>query len=402
MIQLTLKVWLIILASILVTVAVVLGITLPLVLKRDGEGESSTIPNPFHNMTSIGALKTRIANGQFTRIFTVGDSTTAGASPDSTDFMGNSWPMQMSGFLPNASSQSFVGFGLGAGPNGPIKDNRLVTENGWSGYNSANMGYFTVGGGLYVNTDGTSKITFTPTKNVDTLEIYLTKTSAPVRVTVGSNNIICDPSTDTTGRPIVKFVLNVTASMAPIQFTAPTATPSTPALLSGMISYNSVSDKVIVINVGAGGATSRGWVDQPSNIYRAMATFDIYKPDAFIVNLCINSYLLSPSGTAPFIGETLADYKTSYRTLLQYLKTQAPTICHTPVISPVNDLSLQNPYVNAAREIFESLELPWYDFNAVCGSVANEVAKGWLIPTDVHPKVAGYRYFASEIIKFFL
>lgn len=397
--------WVFVLAIVLVLLGVLAGVLAAVLLARR-TGADTDISGLYHNTDASMALRSAAGRAGPLRVFAIGDSTTMGVGSDSTDYANTSWPMQMvQGQLAsmNASSQSFVGFGFNGWNNGPIVDNRLQVDTDWTCRNGGFRGSFCVGGGLYTTTSTSAKIKFSPTAPVDTYEIYVAKESAPIVVSLGgaSTTTTCDPSiSSSTG--IVRFEIKMpTATTVSVTFTSPTASASKPAIFSGMISYNAARDRIIVVNAGVGGATSRAVADVPSNPYSTLNSLSVYQPDAILLNLCINSYFLSPSGTPPYIGESLTDYRASYANLIAQLKTLAVVVGHTPVVNPTVSIDVQQPYVDACRQMYNDSGISWYDFNAECDTVQNEVGRGWLVSTDTHPLKAGYKQLATRLATFF-
>jgi lysophospholipase L1-like esterase len=385
--------------SFVLIICVVLAITLPLIfIKRDAQPEPAIL---YHNKEKLSEYITSFKTEQ-ARIFAIGDSTTMGVGPNSTDFSAGSWIGNLV-LSKSFSRESFIGFAYNQFDYSSIVDNRLSIDRGWACDNGGLQGSFSLGGGLYTTQSQTAQITFTPSKPIEILEIYIANKSSPIQIVTDGITTICDPqsSSNPGDGAIVKFVITKSVSnRVPVIFSSPTASSSKPAYLSGMIAYNS-DDKYILVNVGVGGATSLSVLDVATNDYSIKNILSIYNPSLLVVNLCINEYLLSPNGTPPFIGESLEDYKITYNKLLQLLKENGTVIGYTPVINPTSDLALQTSYVDAARELFARNNITWFNLFAYCRTVDNEVNNGWLISSDTHPLPEGYKMIGkmlSELI----
>lgn len=401
--------WTVLVLAIIIVVVVSVVVAITITKRSDSAGgNTSSPPTPgtaetayILNYDATASLRSPPSNRPL-RIIAVGDSTTMGVGVDSESFNKFGWPAVLSGALTNASMNSFLGFGMSDFNTSQPANANLSVGSTWSSLNGGFPGSFSLGGGLYTTNSGTDTLTYTTYSAVDTVEVYITRTSSPVQVSImGSAPVMFDPASTTQPTNIIKETYTVPLGSGNITITGSNGTSgSKPVFLLGVVAYAS-TDKYIIMNCGVAGATAKNWVD--NNTYSAIDIIqNVMKPDAAFVNLCINDYANDVNAALPYQGESLTDYITNYKYLVDQLKACTTVIGHTPVIHPEVSLDRQTPYVNAARQIFHDAGIAWYDFNAECATVENEVAMGWVPPNNTHPLKAGYQHLGQAFKRFFV
>lgn len=405
----TMQFWtMLILLAIIIITAIVVSVVLTLTKSDPADNNTPSPPAPgtaetayTQNYDATSSLRSPPPNRPL-RIMAVGDSTTMGVGIDSESFNRFGWPAILSGSLTNASMNSFLGFGMADFNKTQPANANLSIGSTWSSLNGGFPGSFSLGGGLYTTSSGTDTLTYTTYSAVDTVEVYIARTSSPVQISImGAAPVLFDPASTTQSTNIIKETYTVPIGSGAITITGSNGTTgSKPVLLLGVVAFAS-TDKYIVMNCGVAGATAKNWVD--NNTYAAIDIIqNVMKPDVAFVNLCINDYANDVNAALPYRGETLTDYTTNYSFLVQQLKAFTIVIGHTPVIHPEVSLDRQTPYVNAARQIFHDAQICWYDFNAECATVENEVALGWVPSNNTHPLKAGYQHLGQAFKRFFI
>lgn len=219
------------------------------------------------------------------RIVCVGDSTTAGiGAQDSTGRLAQSWTAIMSAMFTKFGLPNQFNSVMGTGNIGAYAtyNPKLTQPAGWGA-----SGSDTIGGPLFVNGSTTNGAVYTPTGNVDTIELYCQK---------NTGNGILSYQVDAGGATQIDQNAADSISKTTIALGSLGAHTLTLARVSGgivnfygLIAYDSTAKAVDIINAGRGSGTTTDLCVQTSSRSPIPALVNL-APDLVVFMMGINDY----------------------------------------------------------------------------------------------------------------
>lgn len=359
---------------------------------------SATLPN--FNV----ALQKVIAGTASTRILFIGDSTTLGVGSNGSDTSGNwpsnSFPKKISDLFNaanvNSHWNSWFGGGFSGNPGSvPLCDARVTgaVSGAWSIFDSTHN---SLGGGLLTASSSSSSISFLPTTNVDTFNMFYVNNGSgwgefSFNINGGTATIVnvAGSGTGATAHNLISSSISGTLGSNTVNISQ---TGSGSVFFCGVEAFNSANKWVSVCNTGWGGATSGNW----------NSTIDNYAPATSVVASC-----LSPSLTVISLG--INDWRnsvstTTYSNNIQALITNYKAVGDVMLVSPppsednvgapVN--SVQATYVAVLKALAASNNIPLVDVFNTWGTWATANANGWMTD-NYHPNGTGYQLIANMV-----
>lgn len=330
----------------------------------------------------------RVVSGQGNgRILCIGDSTTVGtgsvAGGAGPGVKNASYPTLTASLLSGiglaASSQNCFGdFGYGA--NAPTYDSRFVLGN-WAFGSPNNM----AGQCYTAGATTASPLSFTPSINTDTCEIYyLTGSTGSFNANIngGGNTLV-----NTAGGNGVSKV-TITGALGANVYNCLWASGSN-VFICGFIAYNSAVKQVHVVNMGRGGGKAgdiNGAFPAASNHIAAIA------PDLTIIQIGINDWTTATS---------LGSYAASVQTVITGALAVGDCMLSSPIYTnPASVASAaQTPYTAALQSLAITNGIPFVDTNYRLGGFAAGNANGMYYTDGVHGSALGYADEARNLLK---
>ena len=238
---------------------------------------------------ALGRVRAGTGNG---KILCLGDSTTAGAWSNGS-WMANalvkSYPKQLASMLsgsgvPANGEGVMGGHNWAAGNSGLTSyDPRLALGGNWA----INTGTLTLGSESISITSGSGTLSFTPSIQVDTFEIYFISNSGLGSFTANFNggstiSTVATGGASGVGRAIVSGALGAnTLNIAP--------TGSGAIYIVGFVAFNSAVKQISVINAGWVGALASD-VGSQSSPWASANAIPTVSPDLTIIDCSINDW----------------------------------------------------------------------------------------------------------------
>lgn len=346
------------------------------------------------------AALAKVRNGQANaKLLCLGDSTTLGSG--STGVAG--YPA--SGYLKNVPSKlsaALNAVGISANVNGVFGSGNIGTlaqyvtfDPRWSGPSSWAGFSLTDGLGLYAwrNNSATTTLSFTPTVDVDTFEIYCSKTPTATGVDL-SVNAGAATNYDLYSATFSTVVLTITEALGSNTLNITRTTSGTNAAGStwvlGVRAYNSAAKQVEVIQSGCSGLKVGDNVLK-TNPWNARVMIETYlQPDLTLICLGINDWVAQTN---------LTTWKTNLNNLIASAKVTGDVIIATPVPSAdsVRLASIQQQYVDAIVDLAASNGIQYVDLWRRFGSHSAADTLGFFTDTS-HPTGAGYQDCVSALM----
>jgi lysophospholipase L1-like esterase len=344
-------------------------------------------------LRKFSAALAKVRNGQSNaKLLCLGDSTTLGSG--STGVAG----YQANGYLKNVPtklSAALNAVGIPANSNGVFGSGNIGTlaayatfDPRWSGPSSWAGFDLADGLGRYAwrNNSGTTTLTFTPTVDVDTFQIYVSKSPTATGVDLDINggaatNYDLYSATSVTGVLTITEVLGSNTLNITRTTTGTNATGSSWVL--GVRAYNSAAKQVEVIQSGCAGLKVGDNVSK-ANPWNARVMLETYlQPDLTLICLGINDWVAQTN---------LTTWKTNLSNLIASANVTGDVILCTPVPSDdsVRLASIQQTYVDAIIDLAATNGIQYVDLWRRFGSYSAANTLGFFTDTS-HPSGAGYQ-----------
>jgi hypothetical protein len=339
----------------------------------------ATRANTNHWRSARGNVQAGVKNG---RILCVGNSITAGfdsTGVSTTNQSAKSYPTQMSQILTsqglNSSWQSWCGGQNITDFN--FQDNRIVMGS-WT-----NSGLGTFGGNaLQLSTTGQTLMSFTPTTQVDTVEVIALRNNGSVAITIavdgGATLFTYNPGS---GSPVIGTSGAHTLGSLGTHAIQANISVATASFLDGMIAWNSAVKEISVLRAGWQGALTSSFNTSP---WFYLDGLKAVAPDLTLIASTRNDVTNATS---------IATYKSNYQTIINAALISGDVIL---VIEPMGNLTPTQyaPYVQAVYDLGNVNSLPVIDFTQLWDVYANITT--WYADTT-HPVGFAYGEMAREI-----
>lgn len=367
-----------------------------------GAGRVGFVPVDFSqprynaNATTLAAWKAVVqaAGTTVKKVGCIGDSTTTGigAASLSLGLKAESGPVQLAALMNSASIpaeiDSYCGNGRTDGTIANYKtfDPRMTSTAAW---NAGTDGTYGAGGKFFGSATASSKLTFTPGSDFDTLELYYLEpvSGRTILVDVGGATIATIGNSGFTANTPMRTTIAAGGTVSVAQITSGAATGINHL---GIRTYTASAGKIGLISFGLAGTKTAEWTST-AQIYFPLAWLPKLSLDAAFINLTIND---ENAGTA------LATYSSQLQTMITALKTTG-TVCLV-VGAPTNNgatLVQQMVYWNKCVELAIANNIPVLNLYYYFGSWANANAQGWMFDVS-HPNTAGYAVWAQAYLEF--
>lgn len=334
----------------------------------------------FNSLRFMRFRKSKAALSGRTKVAFIGDSTFFGyVTPAQTTAVARSIPSQCAAKLQargiNASAHNRFG-AQGAWSSLLTFDGRVTSTGAWS-----QTGTLVVGGNAF-GASATGSMTFAPTGNVDTFDIYWINNAIGRTFTYAVDG---GSTTDvsTTG---VYAIAKTTVSAGSLgTHTLTLAQKTLSCNIIGIDAYDSTRKEIAFYNWGLSGARSDQLIDNTDTVVGRLAGYSYFAPSLAIVEGgVINSWRQSRS---------LVNTKADLTTLVSTLKTNSDVLLYTPRFDngTAGASASQEDYVNLMYEVADEQDVDIFDARSSFGSWAIGNAAGFY-SDDVHGDVNGIGY----------
>ena len=324
------------------------------------------------------------------RVLCVGDSTMAGwgaggvgsGSGQYVNAFTNQAAALMAAAGVNTSTENFFGDRNFTQAGGSVTtfDTRLTLGTGWS----AASGTASLGGRLLQASAGAGNLSFAPTTNCDTFEIYYAVNTGFGVFGYAFNGGAQAGTVNTSGTGGVgKSVVTTALGANTLNITPTSGTVS----IVGVIAYNSTVKTVQIVNVGAGGFKTADWIDvtngwSPGNAAPTMGQ------DLTVIDLTIND---------PYNGVSNSTYSANLQTLTNLFAGtdvlfMSGNAVNTTAVTSVN----QAATVSSMSSTASGNGMPFVDIYSILGDWATLNANGNMFDS-LHPDTSGYALIAAQI-----
>lgn len=342
--------------------------------------------------SALAKVRSNSPSNYQAKILCIGDSTTYGlwsnGSLATGDQQHNSYPTRLSdliGLATNgrANANSFFGGG-GSNPRSGGLDSRLTFGGGWTadGWLNVCLG----GGALDGQSAGT--LSFTPSTNVDTFNVYYIRGSGGgvfgLNVNGGSST-----SCSTVGSDAV-IKQTMTAALGANTLNA--TWTSGQSYIIGIEAYNSAQSNVNVINTGVCLGHS----------YDIATTGPSYAPSTFLANYPVDLNIINIGINDWDQGTSISTYTTSMQTIITAAKGNGgDVVIMTPCPSSVGNATMatQQTFITAMQGLATSNNITLVDTWArwVSYVVSNPLGIYAANGFGIHPNEIGYADQAAAI-----
>jgi lysophospholipase L1-like esterase len=335
--------------------------------------------DPFFERSRL-AISKAISGSRQAKFLMIGDSNTAGLgsngsqSPTYAGARAKSYPSQMVRLLTLAGipARDSAWYGPNAGSNDHTGyDSRLTLGAGWSVTNN----YI-----AFSNSTTTNAIAFTPTENIDRLEIRWVNGGGGVfTVDVDGGAALATITASGTFK-IEKQVINCTRGTHTINIKRVSGNVA----FCGVIAYDSTVPDVSIINAGYGGFRSND-LDTGSTTWGPLLSFASIAPDLSVIDIGINDVAQS---------RTAEQYKVNLRNIVASVSPTGPVIIVSPIpFSHANRAAVWPAYMQAMKDIAAETGALFLDADTRYTDYATVVANG-LSYDPLHPNASGYADYA--------
>lgn len=380
-----------------------IGLSIPISAVHRGGGapNPATIPGIYNYNTSyLANWRTgRAAQRAGTRnaiVSFAGDSTTAGSGGGSPGGLDNSvaggYIPQLAALVSGASWQSFFGDhnGLGNGNTTPLTqlDSRITYGGGWTGTEAAGHTSFPCAGGPMIVTLTGGRLTFTPTKPIDTVKVFAPTNTDLTNQTIDFDGTGAGTLTTQTALGITSATFSTTLGTHTIGATGSNS------YLGGMYAYNSAVKEISLVNLGWNSGTAADWStgDNSSGLpWAPLTTLPIWPgaPDLTFIDLTINDWIAATD---------VPTWSGQIQSIITVAKTTGDVVLMTGVPSDTGQVSTvtQQAFVTALKALAVSNNCVMIDWTAAWGSWTAANGSGWMF--DVfHPNHIGYGKQAAQL-----
>jgi lysophospholipase L1-like esterase len=330
---------------------------------------------------ALGNVRTGTANA---RVLCVGDSTTRGlgGAASNANIAQKCYPAYLADILSGqvtTGKQSFFGSGNLVLP---TIDTRVVITGGTT--TATNL---TLGGSMVQLTASGHTLTFTPTTNIDTIDVYYSKTGTTASFTVNVDGGAALATVNTNGTAGV-YKQTVTTTLGAHAINCVWAQGTNYIL--GIEAYDSTRKQVSIWNMGASGARSTDLADTSAG-YAELNALLAYAPDLTILDCGINDMNN---------GVTVDAHRTNMQAVITAAKTSGDVIIKVPAPSSVAAIpqATQDTFAAAMYALAEVNDLPVIDLRQRLASYEDANAMGLYYDT-LHPNALGYADIAQVVAK---
>lgn len=353
------------------------------------------------------ALKATIAGSRNSRILCVGDSTTVGFGAAGNSYVNakpNSYPDVLATNLTsttgiNAQEVSFFGDNAvtSALTNYPLYDTRL-TINGASWSQSGNT---TIANFPWRNLTGTDTMSFTPTQQIDTCELYTFVGSGFGTITVDFDGgpVLLTANTNNGGSTNFSRLLTSGGTLGIHTINIKRSTGGA-IIYNGVDCYNSAVKRISIFNAGWAGVkagTLAGVSPSVNNPYSYQNAIPLFTPDLTLLCVGINDWAVPTS---------ISSYTSSMQILINQAKITGDVIIVTPVFSSTSIISqnTQNTFITAMAGLAATNGIPiFYTANISSNWVSYTAANSaGLMYDTVHPNQTGYSQIGMALAAFIM
>lgn len=337
------------------------------------------------NLSRWRIARAKVRNGTANAaVMCIGDSTTFGAQAAAgTAQRLNAYPAQLANLMTaaglRANHQSIFGTS-GPGSSLTATDSRVSLTGNWT-----QNGSLTSVGGPMLLASNTGTLSFAPTINVDTFDVWYLRVSGMRfnwNINGGANTLTAVlPGDNLTQKLTIPATLG--ANTLNIEWSVGNT------YIVGINAYNSAQKEVSVWNCGWFGSSTPNWVSRFDLTWSPLATIPTLAPDVVIISIGINDW-----GGDRLISE----YKNNLRTMVRFASQVSDVILMTPFPSATSnaDPEEQRRYVEAIYAVAGEVDCPLIDMWAQFGSWDLMNTRG-AYGDILHPNGVGYSDIASTI-----
>jgi hypothetical protein len=324
----------------------------------------------------------------------IGDSTAFGAystgSATGEQVAGN-YPTQLAALI-NASVRCKANSFMGAGTADPSiisgGDGRVVLGSGW-GRDTTGSTNYTLGGVSFINSTTTNNMSFTPSDQCDTFDVYYTRQSGSssfnLNINGGSNQLVSVSfSGSAFGKATITQALgNNTLNIARVSGTV---------RIIGVIARNSAQKEISLVNCGWSSGFASYIADETFNgtvPFRPLAMITALQPKLVILNFGINE------ASSSF---DLATYKTLMKKIIDTSKAAGASVLlytFVPRASAGASRNNQIPYKDRILQLASEYNLPCPDIWQRWVSQVD--SSGFYGDASIHPNSTGYADVAGQL-----
>ncbi len=332
------------------------------------------------------------AGARNARVLFIGDSTTAGARANSGDVndFANSFPSQAAALVPHGSSSSWFGNNCQENIALATFDSRMSLGSWGATFSTV----FTVGGYVpLADSSSGGNLTFTPTTNVDTFQIFYGNNTglgtfafsidagSPTTINEnGSLSIGTQTFTTTLGAHTANFAYNSTGYYSDV---------------IGVIATNSARKEVSFLNGGSCSAVAADFSNTSNGPWEpTLIAANNIKPDITFIDLTINDWNAQTNTTT---------YTSELQTIISAAKATGDCVLMTGNASEFGvgsdaNQTTQRLYSNIVLSLAQANNCVTIDVQATFGggSWTGANALG-LMYDQLHPNAAGYVVIASWV-----
>lgn len=312
----------------------------------------------------------------------VGDSTTAGyPGVTATTNRPQAYPAQLATLLTaqgiKAGSQSFWGNNQLPGAV-PANDSRVAMTGGWA----ASGAQVSIGGPMLTTTTA-GTLSFTPTANCDTFDVYYVANNSVVAI-----NLDGGTATNTGGGSFAITKATVTGTLA--AHTLNLVWTSGQPFIVGVDAYDSTSKQVSCWNWGRYGAVVSDW-GVAGNTWDPLTALGFFAPDLTVICLTIND------ATA---GTSLATYNTKMQAIIDKAKLSGDValMVGVPSDTAINAAAVQADFQGRVKALGAVNSCPVVDLTERFVSFATSSALGFY-GDQKHPVAIGYADVARAVAR---
>lgn len=242
----------------------------------------------------------RAAGTRNAKILVIGDSASAGwgGTNLATQINANAfaWPTVLAGLVPQGSSSSIFGDrNTLVGSPGTISLATFynqITLGSWTQtvYPASSSTTTTIGGNMLRCAAGTTPLTFTPSNQVDTFEIYYATTGVAATSMTAQIDALTGPSQLTIDQSPAASLQKATVTAALGTHTLNLARVSGTVFVIGIVAYNSAQKETTVINGGFSGSKIGDWL-LTNGVFDPIQVIPFIKPDLVLLMLTSNDWV---------------------------------------------------------------------------------------------------------------
>lgn len=340
--------------------------------------------------------KVRASNGS-AKVLCIGDGSTFGIFSNGTstgDLKPKAYPTKLAAFMnsagTNAHANSFMGTGTGsaAGDSAStdVDDARVVMGAGWT-----HAGLNSVGGSMFTASSATSALSFLPTVNVDTFDIYYRQYSGGGVFAYNFNG--AGGGTQTTNNAtdsVVKATVSTTLGSNTLNLNYSSGSG---VYIVGVVAYDSTKNWVDVINAGWPLSQALDWAVSTNGYSPCNTGISGVAPDLTIINLGVSD-VAQVEGIGAYIANVQKIITAAQATGDVLLVSQTPVS-----VTATYPQSTQAQYAAALYALAAKNNVPLLDLYSRWVSYTLSNANG-LMGSVLYPNAVGYSDMAAAIFNF--